>query len=122
MAEDRPRHRLAQQAWSANAPHMTHAAGPLADLLIVDLSRVLAGPYATMVLSDLGARVIKVEQPGVGDDSRHIGPFSPTGQSAYFSSINRGKQSIALDLKAETDRATFEALLARADVVVDCSL
>ena len=119
MAEDRPRHRLAQQAWSANAPHMTHAAGPLADLLIVDLSRVLAGPYATMVLADLGARVIKVEQPGVGDDSRHIGPFSPTGQSAYFSSINRGKQSIALDLKAETDRATFEALLARADVVVE---
>jgi len=93
--------------------------GPLSDLLIVDLSRVLAGPYATMVLADLGARVIKVEQPGKGDDSRHIGPFSPAGQSAYFSSINRGKQSIALDLKASADRATFEALLARADVVVE---
>ena len=98
---------------------MTQATGPLADLLIVDLSRVLAGPYATMVLADLGARVIKVEQPGVGDDSRHIGPFSPSGQSAYFSSINRGKQSIALDLKADPDRAVFETLLERADVVVE---
>ncbi len=98
---------------------MTTAAGPLADLLIVDLSRVLAGPYATMVLGDLGARIIKVEQPGTGDDSRHIGPFSPAGQSAYFSSINRGKQSIALDLKVDADRAAFEALLARADVVVE---
>lgn len=95
------------------------ARGPLADLLIVDLSRVLAGPYATMVLADLGARVVKVEQPGKGDDSRHIGPFNGAGQSAYFSSINRGKQSIALDLKAPADRATFEALIARADVVVE---
>lgn len=93
--------------------------GPLADLLIVDLSRVLAGPYATMVLADLGARVIKVEQPDKGDDSRHIGPFNVAGQSAYFSSINRGKQSIALDLKLPADRATFEALLERADVVVE---
>lgn len=95
------------------------AAGPLADLTIVDLSRVLAGPYATMLLADLGARVIKIEQPGTGDDSRHIGPFSPTGQSAYFASINRGKQSIALDLKADGDRAVFEALLAKADVLVE---
>jgi CoA:oxalate CoA-transferase len=95
------------------------ARGPLADLLILDLSRVLAGPYATMVLADLGARVIKIEQPGRGDDSRHIGPFGPGGHSAYFSSINRGKQSIALDLKAEGDRALFEALLARADVLVE---
>lgn len=93
--------------------------GPLADLLIVDLSRVLAGPYATMVLADLGARVIKIEQPGKGDDSRHIGPFNDKGQSAYFSSINRGKQSIALDLKAPDDRCVFEALLERADVVVE---
>ncbi len=93
--------------------------GPLADLLVVDLSRVLAGPYATMVLSDLGARVIKIERPGAGDDSRHIGPFSETGQSAYFSSVNRGKQSVALDLKVEADRALFEALLERADVLVE---
>jgi len=93
--------------------------GPLAQLTVVDLSRVLAGPYATMVLADLGARVIKVEQPGKGDDSRHIGPFNASGQSAYFASINRGKQSIALDLKADADRAVFEALLAEADVLVE---
>ena len=92
--------------------------GPLADLLIVDLSRVLAGPYATMVLSDLGARVIKVEVPGTGDDSRGFGPFLGH-QSAYFASINRGKQSIALDLKNNADRKVFEALVARADVLVE---
>jgi len=95
--------------------------GPLSNLTIIDLSRVLAGPYATMVLSDLGARVIKVERPDVGDDSRQIGPFKTDGppESAYFASINRGKQSIALDLKAPADRAIFEALLDRADVLVE---
>ena len=92
--------------------------GPLSGLLVIDLTRVLAGPYCTMVLSDLGARVIKVETPGTGDDSRHIGPFI-NGKSAYFASLNRDKESIALDLKAEGDRATFEALLARADIVVE---
>ena len=97
---------------------MSDRSGPLADLLIIDLSRVLAGPYATMVLSDLGARVIKVERPDGGDDSRHIGPFKGD-QSAYFASINRGKQSIALDLKNPDDRAVFEALIARADVLVE---
>ena len=97
---------------------MTTIPGPLDDLLIVDLRRVLAGPYATMVLSDLGARVIKVERPGLGDDSRHIGPFQGE-QSAYFASINRGKQSIALDLKDAGDRVIFEALVAKADVLVE---
>jgi CoA:oxalate CoA-transferase len=97
---------------------MPDRSGPLADLLIIDLSRVLAGPYATMVLSDLGARVIKVERPDGGDDSRQIGPFKGD-QSAYFASINRGKQSIALDLKNADDRAVFEALVARADVLVE---
>ena len=92
--------------------------GPLSGLLVIDLTRVLAGPYCTMVLSDLGARVIKVETPGTGDDSRHIGPFI-NGKSAYFASLNRAKESVALDLKAEDDRATFEALLARADIVVE---
>lgn len=86
--------------------------------MVIDLSRVLAGPYATMVLADLGARVIKVERPDGGDDARAYGPFI-NGQSAYFASINRGKQSIALDLKAPDDRLVFEALLARADVLVD---
>lgn len=93
-------------------------AGPLDDLVVVDLSRVLAGPYCTMVLADLGARVIKVERPDGGDDSRGIGPFVGS-ESAYFASINRGKQSIALDLKDAGHRRTFEALLDRADVLVE---
>lgn len=92
--------------------------GPLADLLIIDLTRVLAGPYATMVFADMGARVIKVERPDGGDDSRAIGPFKD-GQSAYFASLNRGKQSIALDLKAAADRAVFDALLEKADVLIE---
>ena len=94
------------------------AAGPLDGTFVVDLTRVLAGPYCTMLLADLGARVIKVEPPGGGDDARQIGPFI-AGRSAYFVSLNRGKQSIALDLKADGDRAVFDALLARADVLVE---
>ena len=92
--------------------------GPLNGITVIDLTRVLAGPYCTMMLYDLGARVIKVEAPKVGDDSRHIGPFLK-GKSAYFMSLNRGKQSIALDLKADADRAVFEKLLAKADVLVE---
>lgn len=92
--------------------------GPLAGTLVLDLTRVLAGPYCTMVLADLGARVVKVEAPGRGDDARHIGPFID-GKSAYFMSLNRGKQSIALDLKNDDDRGIFEKLLARADVLVE---
>ena len=92
--------------------------GPLSDITVVDLTRVLAGPYCTMVLADLGARVIKVEPPGKGDDARHFGPFVG-GRSAYFMSLNRGKESIALDLKSAADRKTFEALLERADVLVE---
>ncbi len=92
--------------------------GPLTGVLVLDLTRVLAGPYCTMVLADLGARVIKIEPPTVGDDSRHIGPFIK-GKSAYFMSINRGKESIALDLKAAADRAIFERLLGIADVLVE---
>ena len=92
--------------------------GPLAGTLVLDLTRVLAGPYCTMVLADLGARVIKVEAPGRGDDARHIGPFV-SGKSAYFMSLNRGKESIALDLKNDADRSVFEKLLARADVLVE---
>lgn len=93
------------------------AEGPLAGVTIVDLSRVLAGPYCTMVLADLGARVIKVESPG-GDDARQIGPFVEN-RSAYFLSLNRGKESIALDLKNGADREIFERLLGRADVLVE---
>jgi len=93
-------------------------AGPLSGILVIDLTRVLAGPYCTMVLADLGARVIKVEAPGTGDDSRGYGPFVQ-GKSAYFMALNRGKESIALDLKAPADRAVFERLLGRADVLVE---
>jgi CoA:oxalate CoA-transferase len=92
--------------------------GPLSGILVVDLTRVLAGPFCTLVLADLGARVIKVESPGCGDDARQFGPFVE-GRSAYFTSLNRGKQSIALDLKAEGDRDIFERLLQRADVLVE---
>jgi len=92
--------------------------GPLAGLVVVDLTRVLAGPYCTLVLADLGARVIKVERPGAGDDARQVGPFVG-GRSAYFLSLNRGKESLALDLRAPADRVLFERLLARADVLVE---
>jgi len=92
--------------------------GPLDGIVVVDLSRVLAGPYATMVLVDLGARVIKVERPGIGDDARHIGPFVGD-RSAYFAALNRGKESIALDLDTSPDREIFDRLLGRADVLVE---
>ena len=92
--------------------------GPFRGVTVVDLSRVLAGPYCTMILSDLGARVVKVERPGVGDDARGIGPFVD-GRSAYFASLNRGKQAVALDLKDPADREVFERLLDRADVLVE---
>ena len=96
--------------------------GPLSGITVIDLTRVLAGPYCTMVLSDLGARVIKIENPKGGDDSRHIGPFIKTGRtkkSAYFMSLNRDKESIALDLKRSEDVRIFHALLETADVLVE---
>ena len=92
--------------------------GPLSGITVVDLTRVLAGPYATMLCAELGARVIKVEPPGAGDDARAYGPFK-NGVSAYFISVNRGKESIALNLKDDGDRATFDAMLAQADVVAE---
>ncbi|MBV8188375.1 MAG: CoA transferase [Alphaproteobacteria bacterium] len=98
---------------------MTQSAkGPLSGIVVVDLSRILAGPYCTMLMAEMGARVIKVEPPKGGDDARAYGPFV-NGKSTYFASVNRGKESIALDLKADADRAVFEKLLDRADVVVE---
>ena len=94
------------------------SAGPYAGLKVVDLTRVLAGPYCTMMLADLGATVIKVEAPVTGDDARHIGPFIKK-KSAYFMSLNHGKHSVALDLKAKPDRAIFERLLGEADLLVE---
>ncbi len=94
------------------------AGGPLNGVLVIDLTRVLAGPYCTLLMSDLGARVIKVEIPETGDDARQIGPFIKQ-KSAYFMSLNRGKESIALNLKIDRDRQILHQLLARADVVVE---
>jgi CoA:oxalate CoA-transferase len=91
---------------------------PLAGITVIDLTRVLAGPFCTLVLANLGARVIKVERPDRGDDARSIGPFVG-GKSLYFSSLNYGKESIALDLKVAADREVFDALLERADVLVE---
>lgn len=96
----------------------TRNTGPLDGLLVVDLSRVLAGPFATMMLADLGARVIKVERPGTGDDSRGYGPFLD-GRSLYFARVNRGKESVVLDLKEPADRELVLALVDRADVLVE---
>ena len=92
--------------------------GPLSGLLVLDLTRVLVGPYCTMILSDLGARVIKVEAPEVGDDSRSFGPFVED-QSAYFMSLNRNKESIALNLKNEKDKKIFEKILPKADILIE---
>ena len=91
---------------------------PLAGTVVIDLTRVLAGPYCTLVLSNLGARVIKVERPPGGDDARGIGPFVG-GKSLYFSALNHGKESIALDLKRASDRSVFDRLLDAADVLVE---
>jgi CoA:oxalate CoA-transferase len=96
----------------------TQHRGPLSGVTIVDLSRILAGPYCTFLMAEMGARVIKVEPPKGGDDARAYGPFV-NGKSTYFASVNRGKESIALDLKSDGDRAIFEKLLAKADVVVE---
>jgi len=92
--------------------------GPLSGITVVDLSRILAGPYCTLLMAEMGARVIKVEPPKGGDDARAYGPFV-NGKSTYFASVNRGKESIALDLKADGDRKIFENLLEKADVVVE---
>jgi CoA:oxalate CoA-transferase len=92
--------------------------GPLSGITVVDLSRILAGPYCTMLMAELGARVIKVEPPKTGDDAREYGPFV-NQRSTYFASINRGKESIALDLKADADKRIFEKLLEKADVIVE---
>jgi crotonobetainyl-CoA:carnitine CoA-transferase CaiB-like acyl-CoA transferase len=94
-------------------------AGPLDGLLVADFSRVLAGPYATMLLGDLGAKVVKVERPGVGDDTRVWGPPWRGEQSTYFASVNRNKHSVVLDLSDPEGLRRARALAERADVVVE---
>lgn len=100
-----------------NMPQPT-STPPLSGITVLDLSRVLAGPFCTMILAQLGARVIKVERPGTGDDARAFGPFV-NGKSLYFSALNYDKQSIALDLKNPADRETFAGLAAISDVLVE---
>src|ERR687890_2366201 len=96
---------------------------PLAGVRVLDLSRVLAGPYATMVLGDLGADVIKVEHPERGDDTRHWGPpFAGEGEtreSAYFLAVNRNKRSVGVDLKDAEGLERVKRLAAGADVVIE---
>jgi hypothetical protein len=109
---------------SSADPHPDPAQGPLSGTLVVDLSRALAGPHATMMLGDLGARIVKVEAPGRGDDTRGWGPpfVDPTQgerESTYFLSANRNKESICLDLKDDADREVLLGLVARADVLVE---
>src|SRR5688572_15634023 len=98
-----------------NAP----SAGPLSGLTVIDLSRVLSGPYCTMMLADMGARVIKIEHPEKGDDTRAWGPPFIGNQSAYFLSINRNKESLALNFKHPEGRRILHRLIASADVVVE---
>ncbi len=95
------------------------APAALSGLLIADFGRVLAGPYATMLLADLGATVIKIERPGAGDDTRSWGPPWVDGEASYFLSVNRNKQSVAVDLRDPAGLAEARALAARADVVVE---
>jgi len=92
---------------------------PLDGIVVADFSRVLAGPLCTQMLADAGARVIKIEEPGRGDETRRWGPPFVGGISAYFLSINRGKESMTLNLKSEDGRRVAETLIARADVVVE---
>lgn len=94
--------------------------GALDGIVIADFSRVLAGPYATMMMADLGAEVIKVERPGVGDDTRSWGPpYGPDGQATYFASVNRNKKSVSLDLRSEDGLAAARELALSADVVIE---
>ena len=91
---------------------------PLEGVRVLDLTRVLAGPFCTMMLSDLGAEIVKVEAPGTGDDSRAFGPFK-NGQSLYFVNVNRGKKSIAIDLKTEGGKRLLIELAKASDVIVE---
>src|SRR3981081_1698182 len=90
--------------------------GPLSGIVVVDSSRILAAAYCTLLMAEMGSRLIKVEPPKGGDDARAYGPFVK-GRSTYFASVNRGKESIALDLKNDEQRKVFEKLLENADVI-----
>jgi CoA:oxalate CoA-transferase len=110
----------AARRWGADGVLMAtdKSEGPLAGLTVIEICQALAGPYACMMLSDMGARVIKVEKPG-GDDSRGMPPHFVNGTSTYFMSINRGKESVVLDLKKPAAREALLKLVAKADIVVE---
>src|SRR5690242_20810575 len=91
----------------------------LSDVVVLDLSRVLAGPYCTMMLGDLGAKVIKVEQPGKGDDTRAFGPPYIAGEAAYYLGLNRNKYSITLDFSKPEDKQQLLDLIKTATVLVE---
>ena len=97
----------------------TPSPGPLDGLTVLDLTRVLSGPYCTMMLADMGARVIKIEHPERGDDTRGWGPPFVSGESTYFLSVNRNKESVTLDFKTPEGRKVLDALIERADVLVE---
>ena len=92
---------------------------PLNGILVIDFTHVLSGPFCTMMLADQGARVIKIERAGAGDDSRAFGPFYEDKSSVYFEFVNRGKESITLNLKDPDDLALVKKMISKADVVVE---
>jgi CoA:oxalate CoA-transferase len=91
---------------------------PLENVVVIDLTRILSGPFCTMLLADFGARVIKIESPNTGDESRLLGPHV-NNESAYFMSVNRGKQSVTLNLKAEEGRALLKEMIRKADILIE---
>jgi len=93
--------------------------GPLSNLVVVDFTRAVAGPFATQLLADRGARVIKIEDPGLGDECRYWGPAFKAGESAYHMSLNRNKESVTLDLKSDLGKRAVVKLIAKADVVIE---
>ena len=103
----------------SDPPTRTAAAGPLNGVFVLDLTRVLSGPFCTMMLADMGARVIKVERPGDGDETRAWGPPFVGGESAYFLGTNRNKESFTLDFKRPEGRRIINRLIDRADVIVE---
>jgi CoA:oxalate CoA-transferase len=109
---------IGKELRSMPPPEPQWVAGPFSGVLVVDLTHVLNGPFGTTILCDLGARIIKVEPPPRGDDTRLLGPFYKE-QSLYFSFINRGKESIVLDLKKEEDRAVFLNMVRGADILTE---
>jgi len=112
---DQPDEHVASPA----SPSAPARAGALAGLRVLDLTRILSGPFATMTLADLGADVVKVEQPGSGDDTRQWGPPFQGAEAAYFLAVNRNKRSVALDLKSAEGLAAVRQLAAEADVLVE---